>query len=312
MASRFNVIDLSQLGTMHVLETVSSESLIAARMAKLVEIWAAHDPPAAAQYDVGALEFDPLKIQAENESFFDMLLRDRINQAARDTTLAFAFGTDLDAIASNYPVGPRQVGESDDRYRRRTQISINATSPHGSAGSYMYWALTADGNLKDATETGVEGTGEVVLTVMADSLTKIKVKAGNVFSTHYVTEPRPTLARLLAIRAFIMTEYRKGATDILTVTSPIVKDTKYRARVWFFPPPDRDTLMLNIRIALEALVEKQRWLGADHTRMAIDAALAQEGVHRSIIDEPAADILVSPRGLVRVTDIELTYMGRDE
>ena len=81
-----------------------------------------------------------------------MLLRDRVNQAARSITLAYAIGTDLDAIASRYPGGvPRLPSESDDRYRRRIWLSPNTLSPHGTAEAYEFWALTALPALRDVT-----------------------------------------------------------------------------------------------------------------------------------------------------------------
>ena len=62
-----------------------------------------------AQYDVGQLEFDPIKIKAERLAFFEALLRDRVNQAARGVTCSIWHGSNLDAIASRYPGGvPRQ------------------------------------------------------------------------------------------------------------------------------------------------------------------------------------------------------------
>lgn len=311
--SRFGVIDLSQLGRMLVLDTLSSEAIIVQRMLKFKELWMAHDPPLGAAYDVDNLEFDPIKINQECGAFGELLLRDRINQAARGLALAYAIGTDLDAIASDYPVGPRLAGESDDRYRRRTQASLNALSPHGPAGAYMYFALTADVGLKDVSETGIEGTGEVIVTALDNnSIIESRSATGNQVITKYKHEPRPSLARLLAIRAFIQAEYRKAATDILTVAAPIVKDTKYRIQVWLFPPPDKTTVLGLLQTALEKTIEDQRWLGYDHTRMAIFASLKQEGVHTAKILEPADDVFVDQRGIVRVTSIEITYMGRSE
>src|SRR5215475_5334491 len=156
--SRFPVVAINQLSRMQVLETIDTDAIIGARMAKLVELWREADPPAGAVYDVGMLEFDPLKINQECATYFELMLRDRVNQAARAVTLAFAVGSDLDAIASRYPGGlPRLPNETDDRYRRRIQLSPNALTPHGTGEAYEFWALTADGSLRDASATTVEG-----------------------------------------------------------------------------------------------------------------------------------------------------------
>jgi phage-related baseplate assembly protein len=316
--SRFSVIDLSQLSDMQVLEDLDSEATIAARMIRFKEIWISHDPPAGAAYDVENLEFDPTRVTQELNTYFETLLRDRVNEAAKAVTLAFAIGSDLNAIASNFPVGPRlpvvdnprgtweefpEDYESDDRYRRRTQLSLNPLSPHGPAGAYMFWALTADPLLRDASEMAIEGErSQVFVTVLADD----------------PVEPRPNQQRLLAIRAYLLDAYRKAATDVLVVQAPKVVDISYKIQVWFFPPPDRDTLLDKLKANLAELIEEQRWLGFDHTHMAIYAMLRENGVHRAVILEPAADVLVDMDTYIRCHDenghprIELIYMGRDE
>lgn len=318
--SRFNVIDLVRLGRMIVLDDLDSEAHISDRMLKFKEIWTEHDPPAGAEYDVENLEFDPIRILQECNAWFEVLLRDRINQAARAVTLAYSISTDLDAIASRYPVGPRLDSdgdgipdESDDRYRRRTQLSLNALSPHGVAGSYLFWALSADAGLKDASEVAREGTGEVIITCM-DDLPKRSDETDLQYAYRCIVEwdPRPSVERLLAVRAYIFDEGRRGVTDIISVREPKPIDTSYRLKVWFYPPPDRDTLLQKLLDNLVLLINKQRWLGYDHTRMAIDAAVAEAGVHHCEILEPATDIFVDPTQCVRVDRIEITYMGRAE
>ena len=265
-------------------------------MAKLVELWREADPPAGAVYDVGALEFDPLKINQECSTYFELMLRDRVNQAARAVTLAFASGSDLDAIATRYPGGvPRLPDETDDRYRRRIQLSPNAFTPHGTGEAYVFWALTADPTLRDASASTREGTGIVTVTVMAEG-----------------DDPQPTMQQLLDVRAYIMDQGRKGLTDELTVIAPVVVDLDYHICVWFYPGPEVEPLLTQLRSALEALREKQRWLGYDHTLLAINGALAVEGVHHIEIEEPAEDVFVSPQCVVRVTSITVEYMGRAE
>ena len=127
--SRFSVIQPALLPPMAVLETINTETIIANRMQQLVTIWNANDPPNAATYDVGNLEFDPIRINQELNAYFELLLRDRVNQACRSVTLAFAVGADLQAIGSRYPYGmPKLPGESDTAYRNRIWLSPNILS----------------------------------------------------------------------------------------------------------------------------------------------------------------------------------------
>ena len=306
---------------MKVLEDISVENIIAARMARFKALWASHDPPSAAQYDVGELEFDPVVIIQECSANFELMVRDRLNQDARAVMLAFGVDTDLDAIASRYPGGmPRIDGEDyteqgDVHYRRRIQLAFNATSHHGAAGAYEFWALTADGGLKDASEIGREGTGEVIVTALDDN---IVVQRANdplipMFRrTLYGGEPRPTLDRIINIRLFIFDAKRKAATDILTVQPARVIDIKYTIRVWFFKGPDPGTLLDTLQDELEKLIESLRWLGANHMRMDIFAALKQPGVWKAEIVSPAEDVLAGPEWFVRVSEIEIKYEGRGE
>jgi phage-related baseplate assembly protein len=294
--SRFNVIAIDQLQPMQVLEAIDSEVIIADRMARLIELWALRDPPAAAVYDVDTLEFDPLKIQAETNAYSETTLRDRVNQAARAVTLANATGTDLDAIASRYPGGmPRLEGESDDRYRRRITLSPNGLSPHGSAESYILWALTAVDELRDASATTVEGTGVIDVAILPDTASMI-----------------PTREQIVAVAAYIQSASRKGLTDVVNVRAPKVVPTIYDIDVWLYPGPDQSAIEEALRAGLDALIEKQRWLGYDHTHTAIQGVLSVGGVHHAVVKTPATDIVVPPWGVVRVDEVRLTFRGRTE
>jgi phage-related baseplate assembly protein len=321
--SRLSVINLAELKRMVVLESIDSERILFDRMARFKSLWLTYDPPNAAQYDVAELEFDPIKITQENSTFFEMALRDRVNQAARAVTLAYAVGTDLDAIASRYPGGvPRMPDERDDRYRRRVWLSPNVLSPHGTAESYVFWALTADPTLRDASATTTEATGRVYVTIMPESgdvsevvwERSIDPLTGLFLSTRAepVFNPVPALQQIIDVRKYILDEARRGLTDEIHVYGPTITPIRYRCRVWLFPNVSVDIAITAIEQALAELIEKQRWIGYDHSRMEIDAALAQVGVHHAIIDEPVKDVMVGERGVVKVGSIEVRLAGTME
>jgi phage-related baseplate assembly protein len=320
--SRLSVINL-ELGRMQVLETISTEAVLASRMTDLKTRWVASDPPAAAEYDVENLEFDPLKINQEVSTYFELMLRDRVNQAARAVTLAFAVGTDLDAIGSRYPGGmPRIAGETDDRYRRRVWLSPNVLSPHGTAESYVFWALTGDPTLHDASAVSIEGTGKVFVTIAAESGSVATMEwqrttdplTGVLLHTEArpVISPTPTLEQIIDVRAYILDEARRGFTDAIIVYGPKITHVNYKARIWLFPNVSAELALTAIENALAALIEKQRWLGYDHSRMAFDATLAQAGVHHAIIDEPFKDVIVDDRAFVQVDLVRVVLAGRME
>lgn len=302
MASRFAVIQPGQLGPMAVLEDLDADQIIADRMAKFAELWAANDPPSAAAYDVLALEFDPIKINHETAAFFETLLRNRVNQSAKSVTLAFGSGSDLDAIASRYPGGvPRLSTEGydpqgDDRYRRRIWLSPNILTPHGTAEAYIFWALNAGASLRDAAALNVPHTGTIRIPILNDD----------------PTNPIPSQEQILAVYRYINDASRRGLTDTIDVVPPYVKKTKYRLDLWRFPGIVSATMLANVRASLEKLIEASRWLGVDHTLMAIHSAAAQAGVYNAVINEPATDVVVAADGFVQVTGIELADKGVGE
>jgi hypothetical protein len=147
---RFPDITLAAFKPITLVEIPDEEVIIAGRMAKVKERWAVYDPPMAAQYDVEGLEFDPIKITMEAGAAYEMNALTRINQMGRATTLAFAWGDNLDAIASRYPGGvprlpeetysagadPGEKEAKDNRYRRRIWLAPNALAASGPTACY--------------------------------------------------------------------------------------------------------------------------------------------------------------------------------
>lgn len=320
--TRFSVIQPELLPAMRVLESVDTEQILSNRMSQLVTIWNQHDPPNAAVYDVGALEFDPIRINQELNTYFELLLRDRVNQACRAITLAFATGSDLDAVASRYPGGlPRLTDETDDHYRRRIWLAPNTMSPNGVAESYQFWALTAaNGLLRDASAIKIRPDLKddpiVIVSCLASGIeTKLvpNLFSGNMNRTvTVISNPRPATADLLSIREYVLDETRLAMTDVVSINEPKVKTISYHVKVWLYPGPETATVIDAVTQALIDLVINRYWLGFDHTRMAIAAACSQVGVYNVNIVSPAEDVFVDPDSVVQVTRIEVEYMGRNE
>ena len=298
LTERISILLPANLQPMIVLEQIDVEQIIADRMARLKDLWKQYDPPSAAQYDVEELEFDPIKINQEACSYFELLLRDRVNQAARSITLAYAIGTDLDAIASRYPGGvPRQEGESDDRYRRRIWLSPNTLSPHGTAEAYEFWALTAVPELRDVT---------ALRSVMHDYYPTILITC----LANIVNEPSPTMEQLVFVRSYIQSLSRMGLTDVISVNPPKIKEIEYTIDVYLFPGPAPDQTIQRIIINLQRLIDSQYWLGHDHTHTAIHAACALSGVHHIDIVSPTEDVTIPLDWVVKVTNLTVRMAGR--
>lgn len=319
---RLGVIELSQLPPFEVLETISTEDIITARMTALVQYWAAADPPNAAQYDVGNLEFDPIRINQETSTYFELMVRDRVNQAARACTLAFAVGANLDAIGSRYPGGmPRMTPantpgmttqETDDAYRTRIWLAPNTLSPNGLYESYVFFAMTAEQQagtpLRDCQVTTIPGQPNVNIYIMADG-TPVTYDVDTGYSPF--PSPIPTEAQIVTAIDYIRApgEGRKGLTDVVNVNGPTVVNVTYDINVWLYPGWDEDSTMSELNTALAALIESQRYLGFSHTIAAIEGALKVSGVFNIQVVSPKADVIIATNQVVVVTSIQLNFAG---
>lgn len=135
-------INLNQLPPPKVVEELSFESLVAEHKQALLD----RQPSVA---NVINLESEPLVKQLEVFSYREMLIRQRINQAARSNLLAYAQDTDLDHKGAFYDLA-RLPNENDDRYRQRIQYRIAALAGNGTPEQYRLIAMTASQNVRDS------------------------------------------------------------------------------------------------------------------------------------------------------------------
>lgn len=301
MTDRFSVIDPAQLGTLTVIQSSDAEDILRRRMLTLKDRWAVADPPYGAQYDVEGQEFDPLKVGQEVGTSYQLSLEARVNQAARDTTLAFGKGKNLDGIASRYPGGcprlpvvadPRPYDEApadwegDSRYQKRIWLSANAFGTAGSREAYEFWAMTAAPTLRDVSAVSVRTTdGPVCL---------ITCLGDNVDGT-------PSETELLAVRKVMFRRDVRPLTDIVSVMGPQVVNTEYLARVYLYPGPDRAVIQETLEGRLADYLLNLRFLGKDHTDDGFAATLRIEGVTHSVERlAPAGTLRVDDTGFVRV------------
>jgi phage-related baseplate assembly protein len=78
------------------IDELDQEAILDARMAD----FQARADQAGFPYDVGGLQFDPIKIDQEAHAHRETLMRARVNSAVRAVLPAYAQGSDLDAIAA--------------------------------------------------------------------------------------------------------------------------------------------------------------------------------------------------------------------
>ncbi|CAM3966021.1 baseplate assembly protein [Pseudoalteromonas byunsanensis] len=157
--SKSQLIDLSKLPPPDVLEKVDYEQLLSTLKQDLI----ARSPDLA---EVLSLESEPLTQLLNSYAYQAMLLRARVNDAAKSTMLSSATGSDLEHIASRYQVA-RLEGESDQRLRERVQLAFHSLNTAGTEKSYIYHTLTADPRVKDV-RVNSPSPCHIVLTILSN------------------------------------------------------------------------------------------------------------------------------------------------
>lgn len=172
------IIDLSQLPEPEVIENLDFETIYQELLGDFRE--------AMAGEWTAEVESDPVLKLLQLAAYRELLLRARINDAARAVMLAYASGADLDQIGAGFnvqrllirPAQPEAVPpveaqyESDKSLRNRIQLAFEQLSVAGPRNAYIAHALGADGRVADASATspapcevlisvlGVEGNGQ--------------------------------------------------------------------------------------------------------------------------------------------------------
>jgi phage-related baseplate assembly protein len=317
--TRYAPVDPVWFPEITLVEIPDEDTILSERLAKFKERWIAHDPPLGAEYDVETLEFDPVVINQEVNTAFEIVALSRMNAFARATTLAFAWGNNLDAIASRYPGGvPRlpsetydpatasvlEITRKDNAYRRRIWLAPNTLAAAGTPESYEYWARTVDGDLADCTVINPRESlpsyagyepGTVLITMMANG-----------------DDPIPSASRIIAVRNFLLREEIKPRTDIPQLVPPSIIEAPYKVRVWSYNNVPRPLVMELTQARLATLIENQRALGHDHMRAAISAAVLTGGVSDIEIIQPAQNVSARPNELVRVPSVSVEFAGVKE
>lgn len=299
-------IDLSQLPAPSVVETVDFEAILAERKARLVSLY-----PEDERADITArlaLKSEPITKLLEENAYREVVLRQRINEAARANMLAFATGTDLDNWAANVNVERLMISpgdpdavppvpptyESDTRLRLRAQRAFEGLSVAGPTGAYVFHALSADGRVADATAVSPSPCVAIV-TVLSQ------------LGTGEATQDL-----LDIVQAALSAEDVRPVGDRLTVQSATIVDYAIEATLYLYPGPEQEPILAAAQAKAEAYVAEQRRLGRDIRLSAVYAALHVEGVQRVELISPAADVVLDDSQASHCTGVTLTIGGSDE
>ncbi|CDO37274.1 baseplate J/gp47 family protein [Novosphingobium sp. KN65.2] len=293
----FTAVDLSRLDAPDIVEALDFETIYAAALDQLQELLPDFD---------ATVESDPVVKLLQLFAYRELLLRQRINDAARAVMPAYAVGADLDNIAALFGItrftlspadealGIPAVMESDADFRRRMVLAPEGYSVAGPEGAYIFHALSADADVLDASATS-PAAGEVLVSVLS--------RTGSGAASVDLVD---------TVDAYVSDETRRPLTDFVTVQSAEIVEYAVDATLTTFSGPDGGVVLAAAQDSLDAYIEASHRIGRDITRSAIFAALHVEGVQNVELTTPAADIVISRTQAPYCTGTTVNYAGTGE
>lgn len=300
------VIDLSQLPAPQIVDVPDFETLLAERKAAFMALYPADEQAVVAR--TLALESEPITKQLQESTYREVLLRQRINEAAQAVMVAYALGGDLDQLAANYNVNRLTVTpadndavppvaavmESDDALRLRVPAAFEGLSVAGPTAAYEFHARSADGRVADASATS-PAPAEVVLTVLS--------REGDGTAENDL---------LAVVEKALNSESVRPVADRLMVRSAEIIPYSVEATVFLYPGPEAEPVMAAAKASLQKYIASQTRLGRDIRRSALYAALHVEGVQRVELASPLVDVVLDKTQAASCTQWNVTNGGTDE
>lgn len=259
------VVDLTRLPPPDVVERLDYDAILAAMTADLRARYPGFDAWVASEPGLKLLEV---------AAYRELLLRARINQAARAVLLATAAGPDLDHLAALFGVA-RAAGETDARLLLRIQTALTGLSTAGSRDAYVHHALTADARVRDvcATRTAPGAVRVVVLGEHDDGV--------------------PSAALVDAVDDALSADTVRPLTDTVTVQAVQIVPYTITATLVIEPGPTPAVVLAAAQAAAQGYVRARNVCGADVHRAGVIAALVVPGVTDVALTAPAADVAVA-------------------
>lgn len=286
-------IDLTLLPAPDAVEAFDFETIFERRKARLIELC-----PEAVRATVAQtleLESEPLTIDLQQQAYQEMLLRQRINEAARAGMIAFAAGSDLDHIGAGRGLSRKTIREADPPaeavyeadadFRRRIQLHPEKYAAAGPAAAYVAHALDAHADVADAQA--------------------VRVRAGTVrvYVKSYSGGGIAPAAVLDAVRNVLTGEKVRPICDTVEVRAARKKEVRIEYEAEYLTGPDKELIKAAQRAALDELAAKAGKIGGFVALSKIIGALDMEGVRRVRLISPTADAAAADGEFIAIADV---------
>ncbi len=291
-------LDLSLLAPPALLEELSYEDILQEMIDRLVSI----DPTYTA-----LVESDPAYKILEVAAYFRLLDRQRINEAALGTMIAYAEKDDLDQVGARFDVvrlvvteadntttpATEAVYEEDDNFRRRILLAFDGISTAGAVNSYRYHTLSAHALVSDVTAI-MPSNGVALITVLSSD--------GDGTASQEILD---------AVELALSAETVRPLTDDVVVQSADIVEYGGSATLYIEDGPEIEVVLAAAESSLNAYTANQFRLGRNIRKVALEAALMVSGV-QNVVLTGVDDIVLSDEQAGYCTGISVEYGGVDE
>lgn len=286
-------IDLSRLAPPDIVENLDYESIRQALLDDLI----ARDSLFSAEL----LESDPAVKLLEVAAYRELLLRQRINDAARAVMLATATGADLDQLAvlvgvQRAVISPsdpdaiparNEVKESDERLRVRAQLALESLSVAGTASAYRFHTLSVSPQIADVAVSS-PSAGKVKITILP--------VAGD------------DGAGLVAAVTARFDNNLRPLTDHITIELAAEVAYSVKAKLHTSGEPDSGLVKDSAEQSLRRYAARQRVIGTSVTLSSLYAALTVEGVEKITLQQPTADLSITTNQFPELQSLTLSIV----
>jgi phage-related baseplate assembly protein len=278
--SNFTPIDLSKLPAPDVIETLDFENLLT----NYINDFVARNP----NYST-LLESDPAIILMQVVAYREMLLRARINEAAKANMLAYATKGDLDNLAAFFGV-ERLEDETDERLRKRTQLALEGFSTAGPVGAYIFHSLSASNEAKSVSVKS-PNPGEVLVTILSN-----------------IGDGTVSQELIDAVLTKLNEDDIRPLTDLVSVQGAEIINYQVEAIITVYSGPSSAVVETEANDALQKFISDRHEISRVIAISGIYDALHVDGVKKVELISPLADVETTNEQAPYCTNIQVSVV----
>lgn len=293
-------VDFSTLNKPDMIEVLDYETILNNRKQALIARFDAEEQDSIRA--VLARESEPLTKFIEENAYRELILRNRINAAARACLLAYATGTDLDHLAANFDMqrliitaatdDRPAVYESDEVFRGRVQRAFDRLSVAGPEAAYKYHCLSADGRVADVAVISPSPAVVNIAILQSDSQTG---------------EASDELVSI--VNRAVNAENVRPIADRVSVQSAQIQPYRIRAKLYITKEPEASAVLATAQAKTKAYTQAKNRIGRSVRLTAIHHCLHIDGVARIELIEPKTDIAIAALQAAYCESVDISIGG---